>query len=77
MKRTLLFMWLVVTACASIKKPVDTDVLTKHRQPYKIFGIGQWKTGYNILTLTDSVNQYFVVRVPTNAALKVGNLYCP
>ena len=74
----LLAITMLFWGCA-VNKPIVTDMneLREHQQPFKVFGIGNWRPGYSILTLTDAGHQYFTVKAPDDPNLKIGDIYQP
>lgn len=65
-------------SCSTNKAIVDNDqILKNHPAPYTVFGIGYWKPGYSVLTLTDAGHDYFVIKTLSIDSLKIGNEYRP
>ena len=82
MKKVILvlgFMSLVcLFGCSASKPGINNDkILSSYQPPYKVFGIGYWKPGYSVLTLTDASHQYFVIKTVNIDSLKIGNEYRP
>ncbi|GAB3904435.1 hypothetical protein [Mucilaginibacter boryungensis] len=81
MKKVLLMLTAITMlfeSCA-VNKPITDDaaILNIHQQPYIVFGIGNWRPGYSILTLTDASHQYFTLKTVDNPSLKIGDVYQP
>jgi len=73
MKRIVLFFCFFLFSCSSPKSIIiDPVIFQSHPKPIKIFGIGYWKPGYMVLTLTDANKEYFVIITQRNDSLKVG-----
>lgn len=65
-------------SCSANRSVVDNDqILKKHQAPYTVFGIGYWRPGYSILTLTDASHDYFIIKTLSVDSLKVGSEYRP
>lgn len=76
MKRSRILLLLFLFSCTASKPLIDNSkILTKHPKPIRVFGIGNWKPGYSVLTLIDANNQYFVITTKQNDTLKRGAIY--
>lgn len=76
MKRSRILLLLFLFSCTASKPLIDnSQILTKHPKPIRVFGIGNWKPGYSVLTLIDANNQYFVITTKQNDTLKRGAIY--
>lgn len=74
----MLGLQLFFLGCTTSRPVIDNSaVLKDHQAPYKVFSIGYWDRGYNILTLTDADHQYLVIKTRQNLSLKVGDIYQP
>jgi hypothetical protein len=81
MKKVLLLLPVIAMLFwgCGINKPIVTNntELNNYKQPFKVFGIGNWRPGYSILTLTDASQQYFTIKTPETTSLKIGDVYQP
>ncbi|PAW95180.1 hypothetical protein CKK33_17410 [Mucilaginibacter sp. MD40] len=76
MKRSRILLLLFLFSCTASKPVIDNlQIIAKHPKPIKVFGIGNWKPGYSVLTLIDANNQYFVITTKQNDTLKRGAIY--
>ena len=65
-------------SCTASKPIINNDqIFSSYQPPYKVFGIGYWKPGYSVLTLTDASHRYFVIKTVNVDSLKIGNEYRP
>ncbi|SDF81671.1 hypothetical protein SAMN05216464_13510 [Mucilaginibacter pineti] len=75
-KKTGLILLLFLCSCSVSKPVIDNSlIIARHPKPIKVFGIGNWKPGYSVLTLIDADNQYFVITTKQIDTLKKGAIY--
>ena len=76
MKKFCLITAICLFGCKSSRPLVsDAAVLNQHPKPIKIFGIGNWKPGYSVLTLVDASNNYFIIITKANDTLRKEAIY--
>ena len=76
MKKNILFLSLLLSACATTKSlPDNRLVLAEHKAPLKIFSIGHYNSNSLILTLIDAENTYFMIEAPIDTSLRIGKTY--
>lgn len=69
---------LFLFSCSANKFVVDNDqILKDHKAPYTVFGVGLWKPGYSVLTLTDATHGYFTIKTLNIDSIKIGSEYRP
>lgn len=73
-------VWVLVlylfAACTASKPIIDNSLtIAKHPKPIKVFGVGNWKPGYSVLTLVDANSTYFVIIAKANDTLRKGATY--
>ncbi|MDB4927125.1 hypothetical protein [Mucilaginibacter sp.] len=78
MKKIPLFFSLLLFSCAAPRQRITNNYdISKYKQPYHVFAIGQWNPEYIILTLIDANNSYLTIQTKYNASLKKGAVYTP
>jgi hypothetical protein len=78
MKKTSFLLLLLMAGCtASRPRVADTTVFRNHPPPFKVFSVGRWSAGNEVLTLIDARNNYFIIITPRKQPLKKGDNYQP
>jgi len=73
------FLFLICfCGCASTHYNYKSEeILKAYIEPFKIFETGFWSADYEVFTLTDAKNEYFVIIAPKIDSLKQGSIYYP
>jgi hypothetical protein len=75
-KRLGIFFLFFFNSCTASRPVIDnSQIIAKHPKPIKVFGVGNWKPGYSVLTLTDANSTYFVIIARVNDTLRKGVTY--
>jgi hypothetical protein len=79
MKKLPLIFIIFFLSCSAPKQVVviTNNDFSKYQQPYHVFAIGQWSSGYVVLTLADAQNDYFTIKTAYNSSIKKGDVYNP
>lgn len=77
-KQACYILFLFLASCTASRPAIDNSaIINKHPKPIKVFGVGNWKPGYSVLTLVDANSNYFVIIAKTNDTLHKGVTYLP
>jgi hypothetical protein len=72
------FVLCLLAGCTASRPVIDnSQIMSQHPKPIKVFGVGNWKPGYSVLTLVDANSNYFVIIAKANDTLHKGVTYLP
>jgi len=78
MHKWLLLFLIGFCGCASTHHDYKSEQIVKaHMPPFKVYQTGLWNSEYEVYTLTDSKNDYFIIVAPKIDSLKQGSIYYP